>query len=655
MARIHPAAETSYFDNYPAERDLVRPFLPAFDVTWASRKRDSNSEIAVYFLKPEQFIAELLGTDREILFVYAPFPTLQARTISLHDAVAAQYSTRLDPVGSILVAPSQDSRRFVHDYLATQPERPPIAALSIDELAGLATVNDLRAVLIGQFFKRDLFALESPLKSDALFFGRTSVVAELLDRFRAGQSSGLFGLRRIGKTSVLYALGRRTVDGDLGGFTYVDTSNPSLHKSRWWDVLQQLVQATATPFALKRGERSHIRALTIEYEERSAARHFKSDIQNLMERMPKKKFLVALDEIEHLTFDISPAAHWGEDALPLWQTLRSAHQDTAGAFCFVVAGVNPHLLEAERIGPFDNPLFSTVRSYYLRPFGRESVREMVRRLARYMGLRCDEALYGVLAQEYGGHPFLVRQACSHLARKVAQRPGELTRALLEHNRVGINRGLEKNVRQILNVLAIWYPDEYDMIRELAAGDVETFRAFAEESTEFTEHMEGYGLVEDPTGTPRITMGLVEQALKRKQADALSVRKDAEAVLVEITTRRNKIEKRLRDVLREGLRFAKGNKAAASMLQVLGEERRDQLARHSYDVVWQHLYFAELRSIVEKHWAAFQNWFAAQQADVLREMDHINRSRADAHAKELADEDLAYLRVCFKRMEERLQL
>ena len=655
MARIHPAVENSYFDRYPAERDLIRPLLPAFDITWASRQRDGNAEIAAYFLKPETFIAELLGTDREILFVYAPFSTLQARTILLHDAVATQHSTRLDPVGSILVAPSPDTKRFVHDFLATQPDRPPIVALSMDELAALADVNALRAALINQFFKRDLFAIESPLKSDALFFGRTSVVAELLDRFRAGQSSGLFGLRRIGKTSVLYALGRRSVDGKLGGFTYVDTSNPSLHKSRWWGALQQLVQAIAQPFDLKRGERSHIRALTIEYDEGSAARHFKSDVDELRKRMPEQRLLLGLDEIEHLTFDISPVSHWADDSLPLWQTLRSVHQDTAGAFCFVVTGVNPRLLEAERIGRFDNPLFSTIRPYYLRPFDRESVREMVRRLARHMGLRCDEALYGILAQEYGGHPFLVRQACSQLARKVAERPAELSCALLRENRGAINRGLEKNVRQILNVLAIWYPEEYEMIRLLAAGDMETFRSYAEASTEFTEHMEGYGLVENPTGVPRITMGLVEQVLKRAQPAKPSGGQDAETILVEITTRRNKIEKKLREVLKNGLRFAKGSKAAAVMSQALSEERRTQTARHSYDEVWEYLYFAELRAVVEKHWEAYQNWFGAQKADVLNEMAHINRARADAHARELNEDDLAYLRVCFKRMEERLDL
>ena len=51
-----------------------------------------------------------------------------------------------------------------------------------------------------------------------------------------------------------------------------------------------------------------------------------------------------------------------------------------------------------------------------------------------------------------------------LARKIADRPGELNLALLNENRGTINRGLEKNVRQILNVLAIWYPVESIRLR-----------------------------------------------------------------------------------------------------------------------------------------------------------------------------------------------
>jgi hypothetical protein len=37
-------------------------------------------------MKPEPFIAELIGLERELLLVYAPFAEFQARTLKLHDS-----------------------------------------------------------------------------------------------------------------------------------------------------------------------------------------------------------------------------------------------------------------------------------------------------------------------------------------------------------------------------------------------------------------------------------------------------------------------------------------------------------------------------------------------------------------------------------------
>jgi hypothetical protein len=76
----------------------------------------------------------------------------------------------------------------------------PVAGLSKKEVQGIRDADDLRALLVREFFRRDLFALESPLTMDTSFFGRGDIVDQLFDRFKQGQNSGLFGLRRIGKT-----------------------------------------------------------------------------------------------------------------------------------------------------------------------------------------------------------------------------------------------------------------------------------------------------------------------------------------------------------------------------------------------------------------------------------------------------------------------
>lgn len=658
MGRIHPDADNIHFARNPEHREIVRPFLAGFDVTRAFWHNRGNDRLACFYLKPDPFIAELVGLEREVLLAYAPYPRLQARTLKLHDEVTAGDKLRLDPMGSVLVTDDPDTTGNVRSFVETDPERPPIVALSRDALAAIASANDLRGLLFQQLFQRDLFALESPLRTDTTFFGRDEVVSQLLDRFRSGQNSGLFGLRRIGKTSVLYALRRRVASGSLGGTAYLDLSNPSTYQSRWYELLQQIVRALAEPLGLERGDRSKLRALTISYGERDAATHFKADIQRLFGHFPGSRLLILLDEIEHITFDISPSPHWAADFLPFWQSMRSVHQDTQGQFGFIVVGVNPHILEADRVGAFDNPIFATTKPFYLGPFDQASVAAMVGRVARYMGLNFDDLLYERLTADFGGHPFLVRQACSHLARHVNTRPASITPQLYARERKSIAVALEPNVKQILNVLAIWYPEEYELIRLLALGNERTFAEFAGASAAFTEHVEGYGLVSNARERPRIRVGLVSEFLSRvpQAAEIREARAaDWENVVTEVSRRRNAIETALRGVFRDGLRFALGKRAADAALSALPSERRSVLVQYGYHELWDELYFAELASVLEKHWEAFAKYFAVDKAEVLGWLDHINRCRADAHARRLHNDDLAYLRVCFRRMEVALGL
>src|SRR6266542_2123895 len=106
MGTIHPQAKESYFDYYTGDLPLVKPFLAGFDVTRAYRKHAGRAEVAAFYLKPETYMAELLGADRELLLVHAPFPQAQARSIQLHDQILSEERVRLDPVGSILVLES---------------------------------------------------------------------------------------------------------------------------------------------------------------------------------------------------------------------------------------------------------------------------------------------------------------------------------------------------------------------------------------------------------------------------------------------------------------------------------------------------------------------------------------------------------------------
>jgi len=224
-----------------------------------------------------------------------------------------------------------------------------------------------------------------------------------------------------------------------------------------------------------------------------------------------------------------------------------------------------------------------------------------------MGLQFEETVYQHLHQEYGGHPFLVRQACSQLSRGVRDRPGSVTSPMYEGEKEKISVSLEKNIRQILNVLAIWYPQEYELLALLAQGDRATFADFARDSASFTEHVEGYGLVEDARSNPKLRIGLVRQHLVRTSQRGLQSedkRADREDVLAEISRRRNRLEAALRTVLRDGLRFSHGIRAAQAALTGIREERRALLLQHSYEDMWPEMFFTDLIAIIESNWDDF---------------------------------------------------
>src|SRR5206468_1115326 len=78
----------------------------------------------------------------------------------------------------------------------------------------------------------------------------------------------------------------------------------------------------------------------------------------------------------------------------------------------MVVGVNPRLAEQTSIADRDNPLFSLLAKVFLPPFSETEVKEMISTLGRYMGLRFEAPTYDYLRVRYGGHPMLIRLACS---------------------------------------------------------------------------------------------------------------------------------------------------------------------------------------------------------------------------------------------------
>lgn len=112
---------------------------------------------------------------------------------------------------------------------------------------------------------------------------------------------------------------------------YLDCSETSFHMRRWNECLFFIVNDISKKYSLSK----HIKlSIEEEYTEKNASICFERDIESIFNHFNGKRLLIALDEIENITFTLSPTIHWREniDFIYFWQALRSLFQKRQDLF-----------------------------------------------------------------------------------------------------------------------------------------------------------------------------------------------------------------------------------------------------------------------------------------------------------------------------------
>jgi Cdc6-like AAA superfamily ATPase len=370
----------------------------------------------------------------------------------------------------------------------------------------------LRKRFSNTLFARDLFDMKQALVADTYFFGRQGFVLDLLDRFKRGENIGLYGLRKTGKTSALFKLRRVIASEKAGAVVYVDAQDPAVYSLRWWELLSQIKDTAATnarvtlPHPLNRP-----------FTEQTALTRTRQAFDEIISKLrgAAPRLLIIIDEVEHLYPNLALSDHWKQDFLPLWKLLR-AIQTQERRMSILIAGVNSQVSEQPTVLDQDNPLFSLVGTRYIPSFSSQETREMVQTLGRRMGIIFEGKACDYLTGRYGGHPLLVRLACSwehhsRLDQELLERPITITEDALRLSEAEREQELLYYARHILDVLRLWYPEEYQILSLLAAEDHKEFEAYALELPESIKHLRAYGLLEKAGTT--LSIGLLTKFLK----------------------------------------------------------------------------------------------------------------------------------------------
>jgi hypothetical protein len=642
---IHRTLDLNYANFGWKEKNIIRRLAKVWRITFARKARFKDADYYYAFARPTTELNNSFRLEREVLILLNKYPSFDARTLDFVDKTIFEFQNRLDKLCVILVSQDKDIREKVRLLTSQEPETRLIVPFSYDEFFDQEPEKLIMERLKEFFYGRDLFAFESPLQSDTYFFGRNNIVQFLYDKYKSGENSGLFGLRKIGKTSVLYAL-KRYLDFRDEYAVFLDCQEPAFHKRRWFEVLEFIIKNIVTTL---RRERDIEIETQSNYTEKDGSLQFQQDLLKIHEKVLRKRLLLIFDEIENITFDISPTEHWnkGGDFILFWQSIRSIFQKNPNAFSFIVAGVNPKIVETARVNDFDNPIYRMITPIYLKFFNVPQVQEMVSLIGKYMGLEFDEEIYTHLTEDYGGHPFLIRQVCSKIHNSTPKnRPARISRYYYKKHKDEFDRSLRDYVELIVEVLRRWYPKEYELLEMLATGNKRDFDDAANISTMMVQHLEGYNLVEHSNSDYHIRIEAVEDYLKEKSNMIKKVKQIGDK-WSEISIERNTLEQNLRRCVKLVIKSNYGPvKGKEEFLKIIGstEKRKGKLEASSFDQLFTgegEIYFEDLRKFINNHWDEFEKILGDKQM-FDSYMVFVNTNRIDAHAKNIDEQNYTML-------------
>ncbi|PSJ63261.1 hypothetical protein C7I84_06375 [Mesorhizobium ephedrae] len=647
----------AFFQARPEQEALAAALDEVFDVTYGSYQFGQ----AFWLCQPKPLAVERFGLQREVIALYSPHGRADVRLLTALENIsrAPEFRHRVENVVAFVI---YEGDKASIESLAGQSKDWVIVALSANELKDkggqIFLIRSRMAATIGRF---DLFGMSSPIKHDKYFYGRDMIVQELVQRaLIRKEQSGLFGLRKTGKTSVLFAIQRRL--SEKGAIAeYVDCQSPGIYGSRWWAVLEELSRRMLE-FAAKAGCPA---PAEFSFDMAGAANSFIRTVKWIHDKSEVGQIVLLLDEVEFITPGITNhlGQHWDDDHLPLWQTIRSASQETKGFLTFCVAGVNPSSVEQSHFNQVPNPIFQLAVPFYLDQLTRPNVREMVRAIAKYAGAALDEDCFDLLSEEYGGHPYLIRLACSEVLRSLGELPvdkkAKISKANFESVKDKIATRLAQPIKDIMLSLVWWYPDEYDLLCLLADGDTAFVKEFLASEPEKASRFARYGLLKADNGSfaiKELRTFLARSGLEYKKAISPFTRGDLPleylpiepniADLAALFERRTEVEYALRKLLITVLeyRFAfDGAKVANAISEALPKKNGDRaqlfIGRLPKDAV-NELYLSDLKPVFVKNWDNFSAYFGSKSDRFEMNLDTINIARRyEAHTKPVSAKDL----------------
>lgn len=412
-----------------------------------------------------------------------------------------------------------------------------VIPFSFNEILLCKNNEDLKKLFLERFdeylYENNMLGEELPIEEDMLLFGDRGKIADaIVSRCKDNKHSGIFGLRRSGKSSVLNAVLRR-LDNESVKYIKIESRSSLEMIDSWKTALYDIaknIKIAVSGMEQKNDEtredfekRIHLNSTESDYEKRPTS-FFVQDVK--LYTKDQSTFVIAIDEIELITYNTTSSKMWKDiDSFKgFWGALRDS--GCSLVICRVNSTINETSIIEYNGKTCDNPMYERIHNCagfsktYLPAFSDEQTKIMINTLGSYSNIAFNN-IYVDINRAFGGQPYAIRQFCSFMFEKIKKyrKHNELYEISKPSFNALINEfnNSSKGIQlytTILQHIAI-YKNEYDLLKRLALSP-EKYHSIEGSDLLLIDHIEKYGLIEYDRHTKYISFNIqsVQEYIKK---------------------------------------------------------------------------------------------------------------------------------------------
>jgi len=302
------------------------------------------------------------------------------------------------------------------------------------ETGGAGVRNLIRDRIFMSETEGDLYYYTQKVTDSSMFYGRREDGEKLISLIKRGINTGVFGLRKIGKSSLqMYLQKQLRKTPDLYPVIIsLQRSTPSA-KGIFCDILQGLKLEI-------KGKEPSVEIPFLKYDEKpdcspdELAGYFRDDLMALRNIMPvSARVILFIDEID-LIFPEENNRSYHKDYYSVFTVFRGLGE----ADKFLILSVQGFSSKINSVNHFpaefslpENPVFQFFTDVNVGNLSKTDSSELVRGIGAIIGITYREESLERIYYEAGGHPYLTRLLCSGIVTLMKDKALPVEPALVE--------------------------------------------------------------------------------------------------------------------------------------------------------------------------------------------------------------------------------